>query len=246
MTAKNIFLTGASRGIGAVIAVELARRGHTIGCLSRKGMGPESLAVPDELRDRLIYLQGDVTDPVSIAHALASFSDQVGAVHGLINNAGIQTEAPSAKQPLGEFNEVIQTNVAGTFAACQQVYPYLEHSGGMIVNVGSFFDKLGVKRNAAYAASKAAIAAIGRCLAVEWASKGIRVLTVAPGYIETDLNKDFMQSEKIKSFLAARIPVGGPGSALDVAGFIGMLFHEQMPYFTGETIYLDGGQGMAL
>src|SRR3546814_3428014 len=68
-------------------------------------------------------------------------------------------------------------------------FPYLKDSGGLIVNIGSFFDKMGVKRNAAYCASKAAVAAITRCLAVEWANKGIRVMTVAPGYIETDLNK---------------------------------------------------------
>ncbi|MNN66553.1 3-oxoacyl-[acyl-carrier-protein] reductase FabG [compost metagenome] len=72
------------------------------------------------------------------------------------------------------------------------------------------------------------------------------MLTVAPGYIETDLNKEFLQSEKIKNYLASRIPVGGPGSAQDVAGLIAMLFKENMPYFTGETIYYDGGQGMAL
>ena len=247
MNAKNIFLTGASRGIGAVLAVELANRGHTVGCFSRKGVGPESSLVPDELRDRLIFLKGDVTDPSSIAGAMETFTAKVGSIHGLINNAGIQAEAPSAHQPLADFNEVIQTNVAGTFSDCQQVYPFLEkNGGGLIVNVGSFFDKMGVKRNAAYAASKAAIAAVGRCLAVEWASKGIRVLTVAPGYIETDLNKEFLQSEKIKNYLASRIPVGGPGSAQDVAGLIAMLFKENMPYFTGETIYYDGGQGMAL
>ncbi|MEH6412561.1 SDR family NAD(P)-dependent oxidoreductase [Pseudomonas sp. NPDC089395] len=246
MNGKNIFLTGASRGIGAVLALELASSGNTVGCFSRKGMGPESVAIPNDLRDRLVFLKGDVTDPSSIAAALESFSAKVGSIHGLINNAGIQLEAPSARQALSEFSEVVQTNVIGTFSACQQAYPYLEGHGGLIINVGSFFDKMGVRRNAAYSASKAAIAAMGRCLAVEWAAKGIRVITVAPGYIETDLNKEFLQSEKVKNFLASRIPVGGPGKAKDVAALITMLFREQMDYFTGETIYLDGGQGVAL
>ncbi|MNN75759.1 3-oxoacyl-[acyl-carrier-protein] reductase FabG [compost metagenome] len=83
-------------------------------------------------------------------------------------------------------------------------------------------------------------------MAVEWASKKIRLLTVAPGYIETDLNKEFLQTEKIKTFLAARIPVGGPAQATDVAKLIGMLYAQDVDFFTGETLYIDGGQGMAL
>jgi NAD(P)-dependent dehydrogenase (short-subunit alcohol dehydrogenase family) len=81
---------------------------------------------------------------------------------------------------------------------------------------------------------------------VEWAQQGIRVMTVAPGYIITDLNKDFLASEKIQAFLAARIPVGGPAGAQDVATLIASLFAERIGFLTGETIYLDGGQGMAL
>src|SRR3546814_9112511 len=99
-------------------------------------------------------------------------------------------------------------------------FPYLKDSGGLIVNIGSFFDKMGVKRNAAYCASKAAVAAITRCLAVEWANKGIRVMTVAPGYIETDLNKEILASEKVKTLLASRIPAGGPAQAGEVAALV--------------------------
>jgi NAD(P)-dependent dehydrogenase (short-subunit alcohol dehydrogenase family) len=124
------------------------------------------------------------------------------------------------------------------------VYPYLEARGGTIVNIGSFFDKLGVKRNLAYCASKAAVGAITRCLAVEWATKNIRVLDVAPGYIETDLNKEAMQG-KLKAFLESRIPAGKPGTPESVARLVAALFAEDIPFLTGETIYIDGGQGMA-
>ncbi|MBI6567086.1 SDR family oxidoreductase [Pseudomonas synxantha] len=246
MATRNIFLTGASRGIGAVLAMELARRGHRVGCLSRKGEGPESVEVPTELRERLINLKGDVTDTQAIAAALKQFNAEVGRIDGVINNAGLHLEGPAHSQPLADFEEVMRTNATSTFAICQLAYPYLEAGGGLIVNMGSFFEKLGVRRNAAYAASKAATAAITRCLAVEWASKRIRLLTVAPGYIETDLNKDFLASEKIKAFLAARIPVGGPAQAQDVAKLISLLFAEEIGFLTGETLYLDGGQGMAL
>lgn len=247
MTAQNILVTGASRGIGAVIALELARRGNTVGCLSRKGQGPEAVEIPADLKSRLVLLKGDVNDAASVATALEELKKATGKVTGLVNNAGIHVEAPSDKQPLSEFEDVLRTNATATFAVCQLAYPYLREAGsGLIVNIGSFFDKMGVKRNTAYCASKAAVAAITRCLAVEWANKGIRVMTVAPGYIETDLNKEVLASEKVKAFLASRIPVGGPAQASDVAALVGSLFQEQIPFLTGETIYLDGAQGMAL
>lgn len=246
MTSKNILLTGASRGIGAVVALELARQGNIVGCLSRRGTGPESLDIPAELKERLIFLKGDVVDREAMKKAFEAFASQVGRIDGVINNAGIHLEGPSHSQSLDDFSQVLETNVTATFSVCQLAYPYLEGQGGLIVNLGSFFDKLGVRRNAAYAASKAAVAAFTRCMAVEWATKRIRLLTVAPGYIETDLNKEFLQTEKIKTFLAARIPVGGPAQATDVAKLIGMLYAQDVDFFTGETLYIDGGQGMAL
>ncbi|MEP9365841.1 SDR family oxidoreductase [Xanthobacter sp. VNH20] len=244
---RTILVTGASRGIGALLALDLARRGHRVGCLSRKGAGPEGIDVPAELKDRLVPLKGDVMDAASVKAALEAFEDRVGPLHGLVNNAGIHLEGPADRQPLSEFDDVLRTNATATFSVCQQAYPFLlRGQGALIVNMGSFFDKLGVRRNAAYCASKAAVAAITRCLAVEWAAKGIRVMNVAPGYIATDLNKDFLASDKIRSFLSARIPVGGPAGAQDVARLIGSLFTENIGFLTGETIYLDGGQGIAL
>jgi NAD(P)-dependent dehydrogenase (short-subunit alcohol dehydrogenase family) len=131
------------------------------------------------------------------------------------------------------------------FVACREIYPHLKAAGGgTIVNVGSFFDKLGVSENVAYCASKAALGALTRCLAVEWASDNIRVLDVAPGYIETDLNRDFLARDKVKAWLERRVPVGRAGTAEEVARLVGSIFFENIAFLTGETIYLDGGQGM--
>jgi NAD(P)-dependent dehydrogenase (short-subunit alcohol dehydrogenase family) len=105
---------------------------------------------------------------------------------------------------------------------------------------------LAVAENLAYCASKAAVGAITRCLASEWAKDGIRVLDVAPGYIETDLNREFLGSEKVQSWLKRRVPVGRPGSAEEVARLVGALFSEKIAFLTGETIYVDGGQGANL
>lgn len=233
---RAIAVTGASRGIGAAIALELAGRGFTVGCLSRKGLGPEHA--------RCIPLACDVTDVASIRQALAALAERAGGIGGLVNNAGIHLDGKSHQLATGVYDQVMDTNARAVFVACREAYQYLERDGGTIVNIGSFFDKLGVKRNLAYCASKAAVGAITRCLAVEWAPKKIRVLDVAPGYIETELNSAAMQG-KLRAFLEARVPTGGPGSEQDVARLVAVLFSEDLPYLTGETIYLDGGQGMA-
>jgi NAD(P)-dependent dehydrogenase (short-subunit alcohol dehydrogenase family) len=243
-TDRTIAVTGASRGIGAVIALELAARGFTVACLTRKGAGPE-VAVPAELATRLINTKCDVTDEASVRHALSTVAAKSGAIHGIVNNAGIHLDAPSDKLALDVYNQVMATNATAVFTACREVYPHLiKAGGGIVVNIGSYFDKIGVKRNVAYCASKAAVGAITRCLAVEWAPKNIRVIDVAPGYIETDLNREAFKGP-LRDFLAKRIPGGKQGTPEDVAKLVAAIFCEDLPFLTGETIYIDGGQGIA-
>ena len=244
MNKKVIVVTGASRGIGATIALELATRGFTVGCLSRQGAGPET-AVSAELAARFINVPCDVTREADVRHALAQVAAKSGALHGIVNNAGIHLDGPSDKLALETYNRVMDTNATAVFTACREIYPHLvKAGGGIIVNIGSFFDKIGVKRNVAYCASKAAVGAITRCLAVEWASKGIRVLDVAPGYIETDLNRDAFKGP-LRDFLAKRIPGGKHGTPEDIARLVAAIFCEDLPFLNGETIYIDGGQGIA-
>jgi NAD(P)-dependent dehydrogenase (short-subunit alcohol dehydrogenase family) len=232
---KVIAVTGASRGIGAAIAAELLRRGFTVGSLTRKATGI----------DGTLPIACDVDDEESLKKAFAALADQAGRIDGLVNNAGVHLYGRSAGLPTAQYEQVMSTNARSVFLGCREVYPYLEKSGGTIVNIGSFFDKLGVKQNLAYCASKAAVGAITRCLAVEWASKRIRVLDVAPGYVETELNAEAMRKGPLRAFLEARVPTGGPGSVTDVARLVGAILSEDIPFLTGETIYVDGGQGMA-
>jgi len=242
-----IAVTGASRGIGASIALELARRGHRVGCLTRKGRGIEREAAVDDhaaLAARMIPVRCDVEDEASVRQAFAALAAQAGRIDGLVNNAGLHLDGKSAELPTATFERIMSVNARSVFVCAREVYPHLEKAGGTIVNIGSFFDKLGVKRNLAYCASKAAVGAITRCLAVEWAAKKIRVLDVAPGYIATELNAAQMKGA-LAEFLKARVPVGGPGSADEVARLVATLIAEDLPFLTGETIYIDGAQGMA-
>ncbi len=243
---RVIAVTGASRGIGAAIALELARRGFCVGCLSRKGGGLESIAIPADLAGRFINLACDVTDEASARRALAQLANQAGSLHGLVNNAGIHLDGPSDRLETSVFETVMKTNATAVYTTCREAYPHLvKNGGGIIVNIGSFFDKIGVKRNVPYCAAKAAVGAITRCLAVEWASKGISVVDIAPGYIETDLNREALTQNPLKDYLAKRIPVGKPADAGPIARMVAAIFCENIAYLTGETIYVDGGQGIA-
>jgi NAD(P)-dependent dehydrogenase (short-subunit alcohol dehydrogenase family) len=242
---RAIAVTGASRGIGAAIALELARRGFRVGCLSRKGTGIEDLAVPAELAANFVDVACDVTDEQSASAALARFAQAAGGLHGLVNNAGIHLDGPSDRLATSVFETVMKTNATAVFTTCREAYPHLLKSGGgIIVNIGSFFDKIGVRRNVPYCAAKAAVGAITRCLAVEWAAKGISVIDVAPGYIETDLNREALTTGPLKDYLAKRIPTGAPAGTEAIARMVAAIFSEQIPYLTGETIYVDGGQGI--
>ena len=166
---------------------------------------------------------------------------------GLVNNAGIHLQGPSSTFPIADFERLMQANVSSVLLTSQIAYPFLREAGApLIVNIGSFYDKLGVRGNAAYCASKAAVGAISRCLAVEWARDGIQVVNVAPGYIETDLNRDELNERALSAFLKKRIPVDGPGKTGDIGRLVAMLFQLPGRFLTGETIYVDGGQGMAL
>jgi NAD(P)-dependent dehydrogenase (short-subunit alcohol dehydrogenase family) len=102
-----------------------------------------------------------------------------------------------------------------------------------------------VKRNLAYCASKAAVGAITRVLAVEWAKDRIRVIDVAPGYVETDLNREFLTQGPLAGYLKTRIPRGTPGTVEEIAAFVALLFSSKLDFLTGETVYVDGGQGHA-
>jgi NAD(P)-dependent dehydrogenase (short-subunit alcohol dehydrogenase family) len=235
MSKGQVIVTGASRGIGEAIAIELDRRGYEVAALSRSGKSPVGNG-----------MVCDMTDERSIVTAIASVA-QRGDIVGLVNNAGAHEARPSAELSLSEFEASMRLNASAVLVASREAYPHLRKAGeGLIVNIGSFFDRLAVAENLAYCASKAAVGAITRCLASEWAKDGIRVLDVAPGYIETDLNREFLASEKVRSWLKRRVPVGRPGNADEVARLVGALFSERIAFLTGETIYVDGGQGANL
>ena len=235
MSDGQIIVTGASRGIGEAIAIELDRRGFRVAGLSRSGTCLVGSGVVC-----------DMTDETSIVGAIAKVAAN-GPIFGLVNNAGAHEASPSSGLSLAEFEASMRLNASSVLVACRETYPHLKRSGdALIVNIGSFFDKLAVAENLAYCASKAAVGAMTRCLAAEWAKDGIRVLDVAPGYIETELNREFLSNPKVQGWLARRVPIGRAGAASEVGRLVGALYAERIGFLTGETIYIDGGQGANL
>ncbi len=232
MSDGQIIVTGGSKGIGAGIVAELARRGFTVVALSRSGESGHGIG-----------LACDVTDERAVSQALQTIR-QRGPIIGLVNNAGAHEAVPSHILTTEQFEHTMRLNTTAVMIGCREVFPHLlANGGGLIVNIGSFFESMGVVDNLAYCASKAAVGAMTRCLATEWAKHHIRVLDVAPGYIETDLNRDYLASEKVKAWLSRRIPVGRPGRIEEVARLVAVLYQENIGFLTGETIFMDGGQG---
>lgn len=232
MDKGQIVVTGASKGIGASIAAELEGRGFATICLSRSGGG-----------DVGHQIACDMTDENAVRAAFQAAAAR-GPIIGLVNNAGVHIGGSIADLTVDSFNRTMALNATAVMVAAREAYPHLRKDGGTIVNIGSFFDKLGVPDNLAYCASKAAVAAMTRCMAVEWATEGIRVMNIAPGYIETDLNRDWLAREKVRAWMKSRIPVGAPGKSGDVARLVAAIFSERIGFLTGETIYIDGAQGM--
>ena len=243
-----IVVTGTSRGIGTEIAIELARRGFKVGCVSRGGGLPPSDKPPSaEILERLLPVTADVTDEAALRDCIAKINEWGGGIGGLVNNAGIHRDVRASKLITADFEEVMRVNTTSTFTACREVYPYLsKNKSGLIINMGSFFEKIGVKGYAAYCASKAAVGALTRVLAAEWGRDNISVLNIAPGYIETDMNRDYLNAGESGENVRSRTPVRRPGSVSEIARLIAALYVEDIVFLTEETIYVDGGRGISL
>ena len=234
MSEGRIIVTGASRGLGAATAQALTEAGYDVVGLSRTG---------DCAVGRGVVC--DMTDEAAVKTVFADLADDPTPVVGLVNNAGAHGQSVSAEISVADYERVMTLNATAVVVASREAYALLKRDrGGLIVNMGSVFDKLGVREHLAYCVSKAAVGAITRCLAVEWAEDGISVVNVAPGYVETDFNREFMERDAVKRWLQRRIPVGRTGTPEEVAELVTALFRMRVPYLTGETIYLDGGHGM--
>ena len=237
--AGGVFVTGASSGIGAAVAQELAATGFVVGGASRRGTVPDSPG-------KILPVRLDVTDYDAMASALDEFVATAGRLAGVVHCAGYQRFTPSTELPPEDLRAVLETNLVSSVRIAQLAYPHLTEHGGFLAFIGSFYADLGIPGSLAYSASKAALASVTRTLAVEWAPKRIAVVNFAPGYVETGLNADYLAEPENRAKLARRIPVGRIGTADEIARLVVAVLTADCGFLTGETITIDGAQGRRL
>lgn len=236
LTGKTVWVTGAGKGLGRAIAVALASAGATVAVTSRTRGDLESLA--DELGAGTVVLPGSVSD----AGFAESAVERLGRLDVLVNCAGISPVFKRSERVTDEeWREVLRVNLDGTWYCARAAgRRMLQQGGGSIINVSSVHATTGFERIAPYAASKGAVEALTRVLAVEWADRGVRVNTLAPGYFGTDLAGPLMNS-RWGDTIRASVPLGRTGEPSELGGAAVFLAGDASSYVTGTTLYVDGG-----
>lgn len=245
MTGRVALVTGASRGIGHAIGLELLRRGADVAFAARHPEPAEPvLAEAKSLGRRALLVAMDVSDPASVEAGAKAVEAELGKVSILINNAGITRDQLLVRMKPEDWSEVLRINLDGTFH-CTRTFArdMMRARWGRIVNITSVVGTLGNAGQANYAASKAGIVGLTRSVARELASRNVTVNAVAPGYIETAMTDSL--PETVKNSLSASIPLGRLGGVDDVAGVVAFLCGEEAGYVTGQVIHVDGGMVMA-
>jgi len=240
---KVALVTGAARGIGRGCALALAAAGADI-ILGLRDIKQDNGTI-DAVRAtgrRVFPVQLDITDLAQIKDAVAKSLSEFGRIDILVNNAGITRPAPAENVTETDFDLTMSVNVKGTFFMSQEVgRVMLARKSGRIVNLSSQAGFIALPTESVYCMSKAAIAHLTKCLAVEWGPHGINVNAVAPTFIRTPGTVKWLQDEIFRQDLLSRIPLGKVGDPIDVAGAVVFLCSPAAAMITGTTLMIDGG-----
>jgi len=233
---KTALVTGASRGIGRAIAIELAAGGAAVVVGYRSGRD-EAEALAAELGGRAV--QADV----SSAEDAKRLVEEAGDLDILVNNAGLTRDGLLPRMPDDDWRTVIETNLSSVFYTCRAVCrPMMKKRGGSIVNVSSIVGVHGNAGQTNYAASKAGIIGFTKSLAKELGGRNVRANVVAPGYVKTQLTD--VLPEEPTGLMLANTPLGRLGEPEDIAGAVRFLCSDAASFITGEVLLVDGGLGM--
>jgi 3-oxoacyl-[acyl-carrier protein] reductase len=241
---KVALVTGASRGIGQAIALELGRQGAVVVGTATSAAGAERIA--ETLKSNGIQGGGlvlDVSNDESVAAALAQIQEQHGQLAILVNNAGITRDNLMLRMKDDEWFDVINTNLNSLYRLSKAVLRGMTKARwGRIINVGSVVGAMGNAGQSNYAAAKAGVEGFSRALAREVGSRNITVNTVAPGFIDTDMTRELPDAQR--EALLTQIPLARLGQAEEIAKVVGFLASDGAAYVTGATIPVNGGMYM--
>lgn len=240
---RSALVTGASGGLGAFFAEKLAAAGARVALAARREEACAALA--ERIRaagGTAIPVALDVTDPASAAAAVEKTAASLGGLDILVNNAGVTGTTPLLSETAEDFGRILDTNLKGSFLVAQASARAMADAkrGGSIINVASILGLRVAGQVAAYCASKAALVQLTKSMALEWARHSIRANALCPGYVETDLNRDFFATEAGQA-LVRRIPYRRLGTLQDLEGPLLFLSSDASAYVTGTTLVVDGG-----
>jgi 2-deoxy-D-gluconate 3-dehydrogenase len=243
LTGKNALVTGSHRGLGAAIALAFAKAGANVGC---HGRDPNPGPAVEEIRSagpKTFYISGDLADSSVPGKLIARTVEEFGTIDILVNNAGVIRRAPAAEYPEQYWEELIAVNLTAVYQLSQLAGRQMieKGAGGKLLNIASLLAFQGGIQVPAYAAAKGGVAQLTKALANEWASKGINVNAIAPGYMATD-NTTALRNDPARSRqILERIPAARWGSPQDVTGAAIFLCSSASDYVHGHILVVDGG-----